>query len=66
MNPDLSKKAVEKIEKLCAHGCSEVNQLLERAKNGNHIEELSEFDHAEIKRILDELDQIMSVYTQHD
>ncbi len=66
MNPDLSKKAVEKIERLCAQGCSEVNQLLERAKNGNHIEELAEFDHAEIKRILDELDQIMSVYTQHD
>ena len=66
MNPDLSKKAVEKIEKLCAQGCSEVNQLLKRAKNGNHIEELSEFDHAEIKRILDELDQIMSVYTQQD
>ncbi len=66
MNPELSKKALEKIETLCSHGCSEVNKLLERAKNGNHIEELSEFDHDEIKQILDELDQIMSVYTQHD
>lgn len=66
MNPELSKKALEKIETLCSQGCSEVNKLLQRAKHGNHIEELSEFDHDEIKQILDELDQIMSVYTQHD
>ena len=66
MNPELSKKVLKKIETLCSQGCAEVNQLLERAKNGNHIDELSGFDHDEIKQILDELDQIMSVYTQQD
>ena len=66
MNPELSKKVLKKIETLCGQGCAEVNLLLERAKNGNHIDELSGFDHDEIKQILDELDQIMSVYTQQD
>ncbi len=66
MNPDLSKKAMDKIEALCGQGCSDVNQLLERAKNGNCIEELSDFNHSEIKQIIDELDQIMSIYDEDD
>lgn len=66
MNPDLSKKALKKIETLCGKGCADVNQLLERARNGTQIEELAEFSHAEIKQILDELEQIMSVYEKRD
>ena len=66
MNPDLSKKALNKIEVLCGKGCSDVNQLLERAKDGKLIEELAEFSHVEIKQILDELEQIMSVYEKRD
>lgn len=62
MNPNLSKRALDKIESLCGQGCSDINRLLERAKNGTRIEEFSEFDHSETKQILHELNQIMSVY----
>jgi len=57
-----SLKVTEKIESICELGCSEVNQLLEKAGNGNKIEELSNFSNAEINEIIDELSKIMSVY----
>lgn len=63
MNPKLSKKVSHKIEELCAHGCAQVNQLLEDAKNGKDIVERSEFNDSEIRQIIDELTEIMSVYT---
>jgi len=62
MNPNLSKKARDKIETLCGMGCTQVNQLLEKAGNGNEIEELSEFSPSETDMIIGELDEIMSVY----
>ncbi len=62
MNPDLSKKAVSKIETLCEQGCSEVNQLLKLAKQGTEIKELTDFNRAEVNQIIDELEQIMSIY----
>jgi len=43
-------------------GCTQVNQLLEKAGNGNEIEELSEFSPSETDMIIGELDEIMSVY----
>jgi len=64
MTPNLSKKAIDKIENLCETGCSEINQLLEKARNGNEIEELSGFNRTEINQIIDELDQIMSIYDE--
>ena len=64
MNPDLSKKAIDTIETLCEAGCTEVNQLLEKARDGNEIEELSDFDKEQINLIIDELDQIMAVYDE--
>jgi len=66
MNPDLSKKVSSKIETLCEEGCSQVNQLLEKAKTGNELQELSDFSHSEINQIIDELDQIMSIYDGQD
>ena len=63
MNPSLSKKVSRKIEALCAQGCTQVNQLLEDAKNGKSIVELAEFSHSESKQIIDELTQIMSIYS---
>ena len=63
MNPNLSKKVSSQIEELCAHGCTQVNQLLEDAKNGKNIVERSEFNDSEIRQIIDELTEIMSVYT---
>ncbi len=62
MHPDLSKKARDKIEALCELGCTQVNQLLEKAGNGNDIEELSEFTSSETNLIISELGEIMSVY----
>ncbi len=62
MNPNLSKKVSNKIEELCAHGCTQVNQLLENVKSGKNIVERSEFNDSEIRQIIDELTQIMSVY----
>lgn len=62
MNPALSKKARHKIEILCEQGCSEVNQLLEKARAGDELEELSEFTSSEILLIIAELDEIMAVY----
>ncbi len=64
MNPDLSKKAIKKIESLCELGCTQVNQLLEKAEKGDDIEELSEFSKAETSMIIDELVEIMSVYDE--
>ncbi len=64
MHPDLSKNARDKIEALCGLGCSQVNQLLEKASNENDIEELSEFSAYEISLIINELGDIMSVYDE--
>jgi hypothetical protein len=62
MHPDLSKKAREKIEAICGLGCTQVNQLLEKAGKGDELEELSAFSSSEKKLIIDELGEIMSVY----
>ena len=66
MNPDLSKRVVSKIEAICGLGCTQVNQLLEKASNGNEIKELSDFSHSEVRQIVDELGKIMSVYDTED
>ncbi len=57
-----AKKISNKIEALCAQGCSQVNQLLENAKKGKTISELAEFNDSESKQIIIELTQIMSIY----
>ncbi len=62
MSSKHSQKVTEKIESICGLGCSEVNQLLKNAENGNKIEELSEFSNTEISEIIDELSKVMSVY----
>ena len=64
MNPDLSKKSHQKIKSLCRQGCTQVNQLLEKAEKGDDIEELSDFSKAETSMIIDELVEIMSVYDE--
>ena len=63
MSLSLSKKVSRKIEALCAQGCTRVNQLLEDAAKGKNINELVEFTDSESKQIIDELAQIMSVYS---
>jgi len=62
MSPDLPKKITHKIEAICEQGCSRVNKILVKAKNGDNIEELADFSPAEIELIVNELTQIMSVY----
>jgi hypothetical protein len=62
MNPALSNKARHKIEILCEQGCGEVNQLLEKARTGDELDELSEFSSSEILLIIAELEEIMAVY----
>ena len=62
MKPEHSNKVAKKIESVCEQGCSEVNQLLKKAENGEKIEELSEFSNKEINQIIDELSDIMTVY----
>ena len=64
--PELSKKAISKIEALCDQGCSQVNELLDKAENGSKLEELSDFSSNEISQIIDELSEIMSVYDDKD
>jgi len=66
MNPDLSQKVSIKIELLCAAGCTQVNQVLEKANNGMAIEELAEFNEAEVEQIVIELTNIMAVYEISD
>jgi hypothetical protein len=66
MNPDLSKKAINKIETLCKLGCSHVNQLLKEAEKGNELVELYEFSPAEVDMIIVELTQIMSIYDSNN
>jgi hypothetical protein len=65
MNSDHSDKVAHKIEDLCKQGCTHVNQILEKARNGNTIEELSDFGRSEIEQIINELGKIMSVYDNH-
>jgi hypothetical protein len=62
MNPNLSPKLINLIESLCSLGCSQVNDVLSRARSGQSINELSELSVAEKEQVLEELDQIMSVY----
>jgi hypothetical protein len=62
MNPDLSNKALKQIEALCEAGCSQVYQLLDKAKKGESVEQLADFNGTEVELIIDELNQIMSVY----
>lgn len=62
MTPERSNKISEKIEAVCGQGCTEVNQLLKQAESGNTIEILSEFSDNEISLIINELNEIMSVY----
>ena len=66
MNPDLSEKVSIKIELLCEAGCTQVNQVLEKAGNGEAIEELAEFNETEIEQIIIELTNIMTVYEISD
>ena len=66
MNPDLTEKVSIKIELLCAAGCTQVNQILEKASNGVAIEELAEFNEIEVKQIIIELTNIMAVYEISD
>ncbi len=66
MNPDLSKRAINKIEAICGLGCTQVNQLLEKTGNGNDVDELSGFSESEVKQIVEELGKIMSVYDTDD
>jgi len=62
MNPDLSKKVSSKIESLCAAGCNEVNQLLEKSGNDTVLPSLEGFNSSEVQQIIDELNEIMAVY----
>jgi len=66
MNQDLSEKVSIKIELLCGAGCSQVNQILKKAGNGEAIEELAEFNETEIAQIIIELSNIMAVYEISD
>ncbi len=60
--PELSKKTINKIEELCEKGCTQINALLKKTKKDNKLAELSDFTDSEINQIIDELEQIMSVY----
>lgn len=66
MKPEHSSKVAKKIESVCEQGCSEVKQLLEKAKNSDNIAELAEFSSTEIRQIIDALSEIMSVYDIDD
>lgn len=63
---ELSQKALNKIESLCEDGCPQINALLDKADEGSELEELSDFDKGEISQIIDELSEIMSVYSNDD
>jgi len=63
---ELSQKALNKIESLCEEGCSQINALLDKADDGSELGELSDFDKGEISQIIDELSEIMSVYSSDD
>ena len=54
--------AANKIEDICKKGCSQVSKLLAKVENGQKIDELSNFSDSEVKHIIDELNEIMSVY----
>lgn len=62
MKAEHSKKVNATIETLCKQGCSQVNRIIDNAKNGNEPEELSAFTKSEVSEIIDELSKIMSVY----
>lgn len=66
MNPDLSKKVVDKIEDLCTLGCTRVNQILQQDAENTECEELADFTAAEKTQVLLELKNIMSVYDEKD
>lgn len=51
------------LEQIANQGCNHVNDLLRKAGNGEDIEEISHLDVSLQRRILKELQTIMSVYT---
>lgn len=62
MNPNLSAKALKTIESLCAQGCNQVNDVLDRAKKGQTVDELNGLSEDETDLVIEELGNIMSVY----
>lgn len=66
MSADLPKNIELTIETLCKQGCSQVNQIIDDARNGNNIEQLSDFTQSEIELIVKELSNIMSVYDKDE
>ena len=64
MKSNSSEQVTNAIESLCELGCTQVNQLIDDAKNGKSIEALSGFDKSETELIINELSQIMEVYDQ--
>jgi len=51
-----------KIETLCARGCKQVNQIIERSRKQLPIAELDGFNQEETRQILAVLTEIMAVY----
>ena len=66
MTPERYKVVSHQIESICEKGCSQVNELLDKAENGSEIQELSEFSRNEVSIIIDELSEIMAVYEGKD
>ena len=62
--PELSEEVINNIETLCEQGCTQVNELLEKAESSNNLEELSGFNSRERDQIIDQLSQIMSIYDE--
>ncbi len=57
-----SEEVSNKVEALCAQGCTQVKQLLEDVKSGKNITELAMLSDADSQQVIDELAQIMSIY----
>ena len=63
MTPERYKIVSRQIESIAEKGCDQVTELLNKAEtSNNNIKELSEFSRTEIDMIIDELNQIMTVY----
>lgn len=60
-----SRIVTEKIESLCALGCTHVNDIIDRGNQCMDIEELEGFSKEEKQLILRALSDIMSVYTEN-
>ncbi|MCW9012458.1 MAG: hypothetical protein OQL06_01645 [Gammaproteobacteria bacterium] len=58
-------KVSHAVELICNQGCTSVNAIIEVLQNGDSIEQTAQMNPAEVRALIKELKEIMSVYEKN-